>query len=228
MTVAVLPTDFGPSPDKSWNDRFIRRGLQRARISGGSASVDQGNFMTLDGWVVASGTWTAVTTARGGAISNNGTTAGSLVRKSATPGNNQFCRADQAFYVAGTMKIGAGALASGQYSTLAIGNPGTGNGFNIGADRGNISVTKMGAYAYDGTVAAVASTVSIDGNWHYIELWYDGANYWFAIDNEAPLQMTLHLPPGSTIMALFTQTQPNGVAADLQFNSWVMLAGKEV
>lgn len=217
-----------PGNAKSWNDDFLTRGMAKANIDPLHASIDFGQFMTLDGWVVASGTWTAVTTAKGGAISNNATTAGSLVRKSATPGNNQFCRADQPFYVAATVKVGAGALIAGQYSTMAFGNPGTGNGFNIGCDFGNISTTKFGAYSYDGTVAAVASTVSIDANWHYIELLYDGTGYFFGVDGESPKQLTLHLPPAATAMALFTQTQPNGSAADLQFNSWAMATGKVV
>lgn len=206
---------------------FIDRAIAKTGLNPRRVSVDVQEMLDFAGYAVV-GAWTlTVLPVLGGAVRNNSAAVASLTRSNASAGTVKICTVADRFYAAWVFKLGTGAVGAGKSFTLTF-NGAAGHGFNVGADNPNISTTKLGAYSFNGAIGAVASTRNIDAAWHYGELWFDGASYLFAIDDETPLALAASLPAGTVQLSHSIQSQPNGVATDFQVAMAMTVVGSDV
>ena len=186
--MAVLPIAYGPSIDKSDQDKY-------RRIAASLIGSARGSTSYIEKWIDLESTDTWAVTKGGAGVINRpsfgvefDTTAASGSAKIAGDANDDsnkftFVRSDYPFYLAYYAKF-TGTASSNTFAFVSgLDRGDTENAFQTGV-LGNLSTTKYVFRDGDDTVT-LTSTVSIDANYHLFEVYLDDNGGNFRVDGEA-------------------------------------------
>lgn len=162
-------------------------------IGGGPAWVfdEFDRFSLATEWQV-NGTWLQSTTV-GPGVWTCASTGGNVLQRATTQSAWVANPAVTPWQLAGRFKMtGAIVAADVKGFSLQVGsNLITNNSVHVGI-RQAISATKFVFSATKATVLSSAlSTVSIDANFHVLNIWFDGTSMWGSVDGEAPVFVCL-------------------------------------
>jgi len=115
-----------------------------------------------------------------------------------------------------------------QYVELTKASGSATNSVYIGVDGAFASTTK---FMVEDNTAATLSTVSIDANWHYVEVWQTGTArvVKFSFDNEAPVSFTMAANNGGfTLPRFWVANGTTAASQKLDNDHFIMLTPSNV
>lgn len=199
-----------------------------AGLTYSSCAIDSSDFVetvasNTANWTVSPGTATTPTNRKGGIVQT--TTSTQFYRPASWA---RIARATEKFGFRCRFRLTSGAVAgAGSLMRTGLIDNATAAGFYWGAAGSNfnsLNTAKYWAASNNGTTAtSVVSTVSIDTGWHVGDLWCDGTNFWFAVDEEAAIQMTGTLPASTFYLQPFFQGTDNAC----EWDYFVAISGQE-
>lgn len=206
-----------PAPsllDATWLDKYLARSLTRAGIPGGQVSYLFEEFTSLARWYkVAGGASMLGQPAISGGVGEIAAVAVDSVlylNGSAALGSPSITKADSRWYTAGRMRLPV-APSPSSYSLCGLesGAPFAALYFGYSGPDSPTNFTAVSDTGFSYDVAT--STVLVDTLWHDFEFWSPGGGaYWLAVDDEAPVGITVAAPATSFLIPFFQGiTGPN-------------------
>jgi hypothetical protein len=198
-----------------WFSTYLDRGVTRSGITVGQAGYFFEDFTDMSRWRKEGGVAvpSASLTTQGGVaqIAAAATDDVQYTTGSAAFGMATLFSVTGRFYMATRIRVNVGAAADGIAMVSGFNAPPTALvqiGY-VGAHGANFCVaTNDGLHPQDHAVSTVPAA---DGNWHNLEGWGDGTNYYLSVDGGATVTLVPTNPPAGNVYP-FIETA-GGVAA---------------
>jgi len=183
----------------TWEEKYVARGLSRSGLTVGQAGVFFEEFTDIARWRKEAGIALILASAtdRGGVaqIIAVATDDVQYTTGAAGFGMPSLFAATGRFYMATRLCISVGAAVDGYAMISGFSGPPTALvqiGY-VGAHGANFCIaTNDGLHPQD---RALSTVPAADGNWHDLEGWGDGTNYYLSVDGGATVTLVPTNPP---------------------------------